>query len=233
MLTHYTGISGLLGILQNGFAWIPNRRHLADLLLPQHDYSKREPQQFGMLSFTELLPEEASQHRSDFGSFGISVTAEWAEKHKAQRVIYVSNEGPVKDALRTAFDVGYRDLQTRIEYPDDAAWQMAFENKAMAKVAGAMLWFNLLTLWEYLEPEKNSHQSEWRIVNKFPFYSLSENKAETIAAVSPPVGWAIHMNVLTLSPNDVSALVCPTASVQNFKELLPAEYRDVKLILVD
>lgn len=61
MLTHYTDrIEALVGILTNGFAWVPNRRDLMPILVPEHDFSRREPQQFGMISFTDLEPDNAS-----------------------------------------------------------------------------------------------------------------------------------------------------------------------------
>jgi hypothetical protein len=67
MLTHYTGdIQTVTNILREGFAWFCNRRRLADLLIPQHDDSTREPQQFGMISFTEIEPQRAKAHCDRF-----------------------------------------------------------------------------------------------------------------------------------------------------------------------
>ena len=122
MLTHYTdSIEALEGILANGFAWVPNRRDLMPLLVPEHDFSRREPQQFGMISFTELEPEHASAHTEVFGPFGVVVSEEWARANRAERVIYVQKEGPACEAWRSLFTAGFRDVKSRIEYPDDAA----------------------------------------------------------------------------------------------------------------
>ena len=47
-LTHYTGhIDAVVNILNNGFAWVNNERKLIRNLVPAHDFSEREPQQFG------------------------------------------------------------------------------------------------------------------------------------------------------------------------------------------
>ena len=167
MLTHYTdSIEALGGILANGFAWVPNRRDLMPLLVPEHDFSRREPQQFGMISFTELEPEHANTHTEVFGPFGVLVSEEWARANRAERVIYVQNEGPAYEAWRSLFTVGFRDVKSRIKYPDDAGWLMSFENKAVAgAVAGSTIWAALLQLYEYMETADFSCECEWRIVN--------------------------------------------------------------------
>lgn len=152
MLTHYTQtLSAIGGILTHGFAWVPNRRKLANLLLPKRDWDRREPQQFGMISFTDLSPQAAAGHRAKYGQFGIVVAEAWGKAQGAQRVVYVPDSGPLTRALQNIYDIGFHDLETRIEYPDDAAWQMSYENKAMASaVAGASLWTQLLSLWSTL-----------------------------------------------------------------------------------
>jgi hypothetical protein len=185
-LTHYTGdVETVLKILRNGFAWMDNKRNLIQQLVPMHDFSLREPQQFGMISFTESQPPAPAKHLKDFGCFGIVVSRKWAESHFAQRVLYVASEGPVLDSLRMCFTTAYNDLTARIRYPDDGAAQMAFNNKMMAGVQGGQLWSNLLTLYEYLEPEEHSYQSEWRIVHPQPLYGYG-SRAQTIERVSPP-----------------------------------------------
>src|SRR5260370_6758037 len=102
-LTHYTGsIEAVVNILSNGFAWVPNKRNLVRNLLPAHDFAEREPQEFGMISFTDQdLP--ALDHLRKFGEFGIVVSHEWARSQMAQRVLYVSEEGPVAIALQWLF----------------------------------------------------------------------------------------------------------------------------------
>lgn len=235
MLTHYTNEpDALINILNHGFAWVANRRHLTTLLIPMHDYTAREPQQFGMVSFTELRPEEARAHTTIFGRLGIVVTDSWAHQHNAQRVMYIENEGPFIDALRAVFKIGYDDLKARIEYPNDGGWLMSFENKATAAaVAGAHLWANLLTIWEYLEPASSAYQREWRIVNPLPLYSISEDKKETIGNVTPPKGWAQHTSVIPVAPADVEAIVCPSSLVRAIRSRLPSGYQDVSIIEID
>ena len=231
MLTHYTRTAeAVANILMHGFAWFPNRRRLAHLLVPWHDFSKREPQQFGMVSFTENEPPNTKAHCEEFGFFGIMVSDQWANEKNAQRVIYIDKDGPATDAWRNLFENGYRDLQCRIKYPDDGFWLMAYENKDVASaVAGSILWDNLLQLWEYMEPASVARQREWRIVNPEPLYSLSESKAEAIQQVSPPQNWAKLVNVVPIPRSEIKALICPPGHVQELMSVLPESYRNVTI----
>ena len=191
-------------ILIHGFAWFPNRRKLAQLLVPWHDFSKGEPQQFGMVSFTDNEPSNTKAHCEEFGFLGIVVSDQWAIEKNAQRVIYIDEDGLVTEAWRNLFAMGYRDVQSRIKYPDDGGWLMAYENKHVASaVAGSALWANLLQLWEYMEPASFARQREWRIVNPEPLYSLSESKAEAIRQVSPPQNWAKFLNVVPIPRSEI------------------------------
>lgn len=230
MLTHYTKkIDGMLSILSHGFAWVANRRNIVDVLIPHHDYSRREPQQFGMISFTDIAPQEACAHSSTFGRYGVVVSDEWAKRQNAQRVIYVDNDGPVAEALRAIFEIGYRDCEARIRFPEDAGWTMAFENKNVAHaVVGAPLWANLLQLYEYMESSQFSREREWRIAQPDPLYGLADKRTEeVIDNVSPPQGWAKFVNVLGITPADVAAFVCPESECHTFQCAIPAAYGHV------
>jgi hypothetical protein len=236
MLTHYTGqLDSVANIITHGFAWVANRRNLVEILIPHRNYSEREPQQFGMISFTEITPNEACFHSGVFGRYGVVVTDAWAKHQNAQRVIYVDSAGPVTDSLRSIFEIGYRDCEARIRYPEDAGWTMAFENKAVASsVAGAMLWANLLQLYEYMESSQFSGEREWRIVHPDPYYSLAGRRTEqVIRDVSPPQGWANYLNVVTVAPGDIEALVCPSSECHALRQALPPEYANVPLIPIE
>ena len=226
-LTHYTSDINAVGeILTNGFAWVPNKRNLISSFLPEHDFYEREPQEFGMISFTELKSNEASALRDTFGSFGIKVSESWAIINKAQKVLYLDDDGPLFDAIKNIFQIGYHDLKSRIKYPEDAAWNMSYTNKAMASsVAGAGLWASLLQLYEYMEPIRNSYQHEWRIVHQLPLYGYKDTKSEVIENISPPKNWSKFIHVLKVFPSDITGLVCPEGKESEFREYLPNEYK--------
>jgi len=187
-----------------------------------------------MVSFTELEPAHAGAHCEIFGYYGIVVSDTWAIQRGAQRVIYIDDNGPVTVALQVLFKIGYIDVTRRIEYPDDAGWLMAYENKnAAGAIAGSSLWAHLLQLWEYLEPASSAAQREWRIVNPDPLYSLSENKAEAIARVSPPQNWAKFKNVVAIGRSDVIALVSRAKDVEALQSRLPGDYQHMVIIETD
>ena len=56
--------------------------------------------------------------------------------------------------------------------------------------------------------------------------SLSENKREAIANVSPPEGLAQVMNVVPLPRSEVVALVCNSGDRARLTDSLPAGYED-------
>ncbi len=232
MLTHYTRTAEAVGnILTHGFGWFPNPRRLTHLLMPLHDFSKREPQQFGMISFTENDSHHAKAHCEEFGFFGIVVSDKWATEKNAQRVIYIEEHGPATEACRNLFAIGYRDVQQRIKYPDDGGWLMAYENKAAASaIAGSALWANLLQVWEYMEPAYVAQEREWRIVNPEPDYSLSESKSEAIRQISPPQNWPRFTNLVPIPRIEVEALICPPSRVPELTTFLPESYKNVTIL---
>lgn len=201
--------------------------------MPSHDFTTREPQQFGMISFSDLTREEARVQSSTFGAYGICVSAQWAENRLAQPVLYIDAKGPVATALRTIFELGYRECKARIRFPDDAGWTMAYENKTVASaVIGATLWANLLQLYEYMEPSTSSREREWRIVNPQPDYGLAGKRLnELIKDASPPQGWAQYINVVKVSPQDVEFIVCPSNEEDAVRTAVPPAYASVALLL--
>jgi hypothetical protein len=224
--SHYTGEKETVRkILKNGFAWVPNMRSLISDLLPLHDFTAREPQQFGMISFTELPPEAAQGPRRAFGNYGIVVSKEWAFSHSIQKVIYVANEGPIFEAIRWIFQYAYDDLVGRSMKREGEVTQMAFTNKARAAVAGGMLYAKLLEIYEYMEPIEHSYQQEWRMVHPMSLYGYGETKQEIIKNVSPPKGWAKFVHVLSITPNDVVGFVCPARERDIFQETLDRPYK--------
>ena len=228
-LTHYTSsLHALQGICTYGFAWVQNSRRLSETLLGHRDSWRREPQQFGMVSFTELAPCETANHLRRFGQFGIVVSEQWAVKNNAQRVFYVPETGPQVEALRLLFSAGLQELEQKLPTAE-RQWPMPFENRAVAAtIAGASLWRTLLTLWEYFEPEESAAQREWRVVNPEPDYSVFGTKAETIAAVSPPMNWAKHTRVVPIQPREVVAFVCPQSLVESTRIALPPPFQAVR-----
>ena len=232
MLTHYTKLEVVSKILANGFAWIPNSRNLISILVPNHDFSEREPQHFGMISFTENQPTDSQRHRKQFGDFGICVSDAWAHRNNVTRVIYVAEEGATLEAWKSLFAAGYREVRARVANPEDTGLLMAYHNKAIAGICGATVWASLLQLYEYMEPEENSYQREWRMVNSLPDYSLDKPKHELIRQVSPPQGWATVMNLVQISSADIDGFVCPSGQRNALVNVLPPSCRGIPITTI-
>lgn len=184
-----------------------------------------------MVSFTENDIRFHSKHRKRFGRWGIVISKSWLFSHGGERVLYLDDAGPLFESLEAVFRVGEADLESKIKYPDDSAWTMAYTNKAVAGgVAGSVLWANLLQIYEYLEPIASSYQNEWRVVNQQPYYGFAATTEEIIKNVSPPQGWAKMLNVLKFEPEDVTAIVCPITEIRGIRKKLPERYRRHKIL---
>ena len=178
-LVHYTASPEIVAsILTHGFLLVPNKRFLINAMLGEDLFDDREPQEYGMVSFTQLPVNQASLHRQNFGPFGLVVTWEWALEHDAQRVTYVDLQGPVASEFAWLFRFARQEYeraaQSRVHARD-------LENKAAASFARSTVWSRLLTLYEYMEPERNSSQVEWRIVNGLPQYHSGSTRAEVVS----------------------------------------------------
>lgn len=232
--THYTQkIEIIKKILINGFAWIPNTRGFIKDLLPLHDFSDREPQEFGMISFTELPPIEAERHRKDYGDYGIVVSKKWAISQKIQKVIYIDRKGPIFECLHRLFQYAYDDLKQKSFRREGEISSMSFTNKVRANIAGGYLYSNLLQIYEYIEPIEHSYQNEWRIVHPQPYYGYGKNKEEIIKNVSPPKGWAKFLNVISLDIDDIVGFVCPANKKTIFRNELPEEYKGKAMDIIN
>src|SRR6266705_716317 len=225
-LIHYTQSEEIVtSILRHGFLLVPNKRGLIHQLLPGDDFSLREPQEFGMISFTELPVEQARGHREQFGDFGICVTWEWALRAGAQRVIYVGESGYVFQTLKWLFELGRQEL--RREEPGNES-PMLMQNKAWAAAHGAQLYAKMLTLYEYMESERNSSQVEWRIVNKIPDYTSAPSRSELIESLLVAAqNW--KMGAVPITQSDVEFFVCPGKHVKRLRQSLPMEFQQIPI----
>lgn len=229
-LTHFTNSKkSLLNILEHGFAWMRNDRVVIELLLPDVDFSAREPQSFGQVCFTENTFESNRDHTKFFGAYGIQVTPEWAARHQAQPVIYVSDSGPVLNSLRFLFQQAYGKAKAEELYPDDLARQQWMVSAPMAGVTGKPLYAALLNLYQFMEPAQHSAEREWRIVNPNPDWSISSSSEKAKRNVSPPQGWATKLHVVPIEPEDVVALFCRKQDKDALAEALQDKFKQVRI----
>lgn len=227
-LAHYTtSAETIASILTHGFLLIPNKRYLINAFLGEDLFAEREPQEFGMVSFTQLPMEGTAAHRNRFGAFGIVVSWDWALRHEAQRVMYVDIQGPVATELAWLFRFARQEFERAA---GGAVNAQALKNKAMASFARSTLWSRLLTLYEYMEPDRNSAQVEWRIVNRMPQYRSGATRAEVVHEILEAVKlWKTFGNV-RITPNDVHGFICPHGELARFRSALPMDFHDLPVL---
>ncbi|MFZ5996300.1 MAG: hypothetical protein ACOYW7_02250 [Nitrospirota bacterium] len=236
-LTHYTrDKQTILQILTNGFAYSPCERKVIFDFIPEFKEKFMEPQQFGSISFTDLKYFSAKKFRDSFGRFGIGVSWDWVLKNDIQRVIYVKKEGALFESCKFLFQKGIQDFKINATYRGDTLTKMGFENKWMAATKGGMIYSNLLTLFEFMEPLENAWQSEWRIVNKSPDYSfrpsddINNNRQKNLERIKDPRGWDNDLKFLKILPADITAFYCPIWQYISFRYMLPTNYSKIPII---
>lgn len=224
-LVHYTRDPDTVSsILKNGFLLVPNGRGLIQKLLNTSEFADREPQQFGMVSFTELRIADAARHRESFGDFGIAVTWNWARRHNAQRVLYLG-QGSVTETFAWLFQLARQELQRRSSEGD---LEFALSNRAAAGMY-SQLYAHLLTLYEFMEPERNSSQVEWRIVNALPDYMDLTDRALLIQKlIQRAKSW--KTGTVRLAPGDVTMLIAPPKQIARLRSTIPPEFRRVPIL---
>lgn len=228
-LVHYTnGAETVASILQYGFLLVPNKRFLINALLGEELFTDREPQEFGMVSFTQLPIDLATKHREKFGSFGIVVSWEWALAQQAQRVIYVDTQGPVAQTFAWLFRVAKQELDRAT---GGNVSPMTLTNKALAFMQPSAVYAHLLTLYEFMEPESNSGQVEWRIVNKMPqHHDITKPRSELIQELVAGIKMWRGLGAIAVQPDDVHAFICPREQKKNLQSLLPQAFSKIPVL---
>lgn len=202
-----------------------NDRIVIESLLPHVDFSKREPESFGQVCFSENSYLSERDSTKFFGSFGIQVSEAWARKHQAQPVIYIHDEGPVLSSFQFLFTQFHSKAKAEEKYPDDAARQMWETSSAMAGVVGQPLYAHLLGLYRFMEPARHFAEREWRVVNSEPDYSISNDTDKAIKNVSPPEGWSKILHVIPVGPDDIVSLHCNQSDKEELESSLPNDFK--------
>ena len=220
-LIHFTDERGVAGILANGFALMPCDRLLLDDLFGSNRPFAGDPQNFGMVCFTEASLEDAGPVRKK-GDYGIAVKFEWAEKHGARKVQYVGKAAAW--VLRFKFRYQARLLTQKIGSPCDKGMALAYENKEFAGLLGAQGYQALLERYEYMQTARDRLQREWRITQKYPFQGVRPKE------VPNEDGWSGLLRYKKIRNEDVEFLICPIGMRDNFLKCIPDEFRTLDIV---
>lgn len=231
-LFHCTkSIHAIANILEHGFAYVALPTKVAWFILPEIPKADREPQQFGMISFRQesdgLIPE---RHLATYGRYAICIDANWAISAGAHPVLYVRPSDSIANAFTRLFRAARKSIDHEADlHPEDSTRHMMFNNRSMGGVLGAAEWSDLLTIFQFMAPAEDEWESEWRIVNPHPNYSIAKVPSQAIHKVTPPQGWATVMNVLRPPPEAILYLLAPSVDQVALRAQLPERFRSIEI----
>lgn len=231
-LIHFTKTPKTVAeILTNGFAYVAWPTNALEFVMPDIPKQEREPGQFGMVSFRYAPEGEFSQtHCQKYGNYGICVEETWAKDKGANPVIYVEANSIVAIAFKNLVAAAVRSVeQENLVYPEDGFRKMMYHNPAMAGVLGASEYANLIQIYRYMAPTANQSESEWRISNPSPNYSIAKESSTAIKAVSPPQGWANVCNLVKIDIKSIRYLVCPKGKTSGLHSCLPVQFQTLDI----
>lgn len=223
-LIHFTGKSALIGILKTGFALMPCDRRLLDDLFGTNRPFEGDPQNFGMVCFTEAPLNKSKEIRKK-GDYGIAVKMEWALDKGIRKVKYLGRSET--HLLREKYKRAIRQMQNAIRFPDDEGLKLAFKNKEFAAFLGAPAYAALLDEYEYSQTLRDEKQMEWRITQHHPFYNAEPG------VVPSAEGWGGILFYVKFDLQDVAYLVSPSGKHKELRRDLPRKFRQLEIRTVD
>lgn len=228
-LTHYTKtVDAIVNILQWGFGWSQLPRGVsgllpADLVLPA---PWEEPEQFGMVSFTEAKAPASSTHRRDFGGLGIVVRRAWVASLGGRPVEYVEQGSERFEELQRMADSSIREMRSHPTYPELGFGTLGEISAAIASGnLGGQAWARFLRTFAFIGPAKNAWQREWRIAKTVMEGGIPHDRAERLANISPPRGWGQFLHVQKVPAEDVLGFVAPALKAHELRASLSEEFR--------
>lgn len=221
----------MANILAHGFAYVARPTKTAGFLLPSFPKQPRQPEQFGLVSFrSEDDDASCLKHREKYGHYGIALDERWAIKEGARAVQYIRSWGIRALRFKLSLSVTSKKIYEEMAvFPDDRFRLHAFHNAAAAGYIGASEYAKLLLAYRYTAPYSDRDENEWRIVNKHPNYSIPIDPHDAIKAVSPPLGWAIHLNTIKLPLTGVRYISVPPGEAMALRKLLGSEFSNIEI----
>ena len=224
-LSHLTdSLDVLEKIIQMGLVYFPNKRQVfEDFSVSGGRTRLQEPICRGMISFTDTPLESGRSHRRQYGDFGIALNREWAIRRGATKVLYVPKNGPVFQAFSNLFNALAPQASTDFGHPGVNQWvdQLVRTQQAFAACAGSPAYAELLNLHAFMQTDMHAAESEWRIVQTYPF---TPDSRWTFREVKKKSLWLAETGVvptLRFDPGAVEFLICPARKEADVRARLP------------
>lgn len=198
---------------------MPCDRHLLEEFWGEMAPLVGDPQNFGMVCFTEAPPAEAKAVRKK-GDHFLAMKGAWARANKVRKVRYYNHRNT--QSIRQRAKVGLDEMKAAIRSPDDMGLKIAYRNKGFASFLGAPTHSAILEEYEYSQTWRDAEQREWRITQSLPMEGLRPRELPSA------VGWG-QLRYLRFTVNDVAFLGCPAGSEQALRDTLPGPYKDLPI----
>ncbi|WP_265463034.1 abortive infection system antitoxin AbiGi family protein [Aeromonas salmonicida] len=176
-----------------------------------------------MVSFCDIPLSEVKEHITKYGSYGIGLTREWAERNGLNPVLYLERKSRLGNSLEKAYD-------HFIDYDDGTLEDLKEENKAVYDIFRYVKNYqaDLIRGGRVLKDYRFSDEREWRYVPCF---------TEEIPMLIPKAvldsdteGWVKYVYkakeqlkgiTLSFQPNDIKYIIIENdAEISEFLDLL-------------
>ena len=203
ILFHFTDRAGLFGILESNFSISYSRERIVD---------QKRTKQFAvpMVSFCDLRLSEVKTHMEKYGSYGIGLTKEWANRSGLNPVLYTNKMSPITHDFIRAIE----DIYKHVETTEDGKRYIGLSKTYM----------DLMNLLRYIKNYEDSlvrpgkptitnyrfaDEREWRYVpplniNNWPFVPWSKIKTQE---EKKQLNDSLMAHKLFFNPEDIRYLI--------------------------
>ncbi|MGK0256413.1 MAG: hypothetical protein ACI81I_001030 [Arcobacteraceae bacterium] len=194
-IIHFTNKKEYLqGILENNFqlSYCKEEFHYKDKCVPFY---------VPMVSFCDIPLSEMKNHIDSYGSYGIGLSKEWANRHKLNPVLYISKNSSLSNSYDTIFKKYIMDAAKTMSTLDDNEKSLVDILRYMKLYQNKLVRANGETIDNY----RFSDEREWRYVldyNKGVKFLIGANNFNKDSDNKMLLG-----HTLDFEPNDIKYII--------------------------
>lgn len=204
---HFTdNIEALKGILGNNFKITYCHERI---LLEDKQIDIMVP----MVSFCDMPLSQVKEHIGKYGSYGIGLTKEWAEKQKLNPVLYIEKNSYLSRSIRKVLDtfLGKHETLDKLKEEEKAILDVT---RYMKNYQSDLVRANKPTLKDY----RFYDEREWRYVLD---YTLTNYPVASPDMSKTTLNNSIKNHVLEFEPDDIKYIIIQDESeIKEFLSLL-------------
>ena len=223
-LFHFTSLNSLKGILTSqGFFCLYSDEHFENILPPKSNYRFTY---IPMISFCDLTISQLyndSEHRKNFGEYGIGLTKEWGIKNRVSPVMYVHKKSQPTKQLQELIKV----LKGFSEGSTDYTSILEIEKE-------------LVDSFKYIKPYKGNwhkgkknatiiyyNEREWRYCPLLKDHAVLSALLEGNKQFKDRTNIKLKENLIAFAPEDIKFIIIKNKS--DVKEFVKVIRNDMKI----